>query len=49
MKIKRLALLIYGLILSAVIGLIAAVFLILESFTSELVWSSNNQLLETLL
>lgn len=49
MKIKRLALLIYGLILSAVIGLIAAVFLILEGFTSELVWASNNQLLETLL
>lgn len=35
--------------LSTVIGVIAASFLILEGFTSELIWSSNNKLIETLL
>ncbi len=48
-KIKRVALVGYGFLLSAIIGVIAAIFLILEGFTSELVWSSNNRLLESML
>ena len=46
---KRLALFSYGLILSAVIGVIAALFLIIENLLSELVWMTNNQLLQILL
>ncbi|WP_201307272.1 chloride channel protein [Companilactobacillus farciminis] len=46
---KRLALFSYGLILSAVIGVIAALFLIIENLLSELVWTTNNQLLQILL
>lgn len=48
-KIKRVFLFSYGLLLSAVIGIIAATFLILESFMSELVWSGDNFLVHTLL
>lgn len=48
-KIKRVALVGYGFLLSAIIGVIAAIFLILEGFTSELIWSSNNRLLESML
>lgn len=48
-EIKRFFLVIYGLILSTVIGVIAAVFLVLEGFTSELIWSSNNKAIEALL
>ncbi|KRK95331.1 chloride channel protein [Companilactobacillus futsaii] len=46
--IKRIALVSYGLILSAVIGVIAALFLIIENLLSELVWMTNNQLLQIL-
>lgn len=46
---KRIALVSYGLILSAVIGVIAALFLIIENLLSELVWMTNNQLLQILL
>ena len=49
MTIKRLALLGYGLALSAVIGIIAAAFLILEGLMTDLVWSSHNQIFETFL
>ncbi|GEO64515.1 hypothetical protein [Companilactobacillus nantensis] len=44
--IKRFVLVVYGFILSAIIGIIAAIFLVLEGFTSELVWSNHNQILE---
>ena len=46
---KRIALVSYGLILSAVIGVIAALFLIIENLLSELVWMTSNQLLQILL
>lgn len=45
-NVKHLALFSYGLFLSAVIGIIAAIFLVLESGLSELVWSGNNQILQ---
>lgn len=44
--IKRVVLVAYGFILSAIIGLIAATFLVVEGFTSKLVWSSHNQIIE---
>lgn len=44
--IKRFVLVVYGFILSAIIGVIAAIFLVVEGFTSELVWSSYNQVIE---
>ncbi|WP_223876510.1 chloride channel protein [Companilactobacillus huachuanensis] len=40
---------IYGFLLSAIIGVIAGLFLILEGITSEAVWSSNNRLVEAVL
>jgi len=48
-EIKQVALLFYGFLLSAIIGVIAAVFLVLEGFTTKLVWSSHNQILESVL
>lgn len=44
--IKQTILLAYGLILSTVIGIIAAAFLVLEGELSELVWMSDNHLVE---
>ncbi|KRN98681.1 chloride channel protein [Companilactobacillus kimchiensis] len=47
--IKDIILIVYGLFLSAVIGLIAAAFLITEGFFSDIVWVSNNQILQIIL
>lgn len=47
--IKKIVFVGYGLFLSAIIGLIAAAFLIVENYLTNSVWSNNNQLLETLL
>lgn len=47
--IKKIIFVCYGLFLSAIIGLIAAAFLILENFLTNSVWSNNNQILEALL
>jgi len=47
--IKHTYLVIYGLFLSMIIGIVAAVFLILENLLSEIVWSSHNQIIQTIL
>lgn len=47
MNIKRVAMLSYGIFLSAVIGIVAAGFLIIENLLSEVVWSNSNHLLQT--
>jgi H+/Cl- antiporter ClcA len=47
MVIKKIAFVSYGLFLSAVIGLIAAVFLVLENFITEIIWHGQNHLVQT--
>lgn len=47
--IKKIIFVGYGFFLSAIIGLIAAGFLIIENFLTESVWSNNNQILQTIL
>jgi len=44
--VKHVYLVIYGLFLSMVIGLIAAVFLILENGLTEIVWATHNQIIQ---
>ncbi|MFH5812005.1 chloride channel protein [Companilactobacillus sp. FL22-1] len=48
-QIKRLAMFGYGLYLSAVIGVIAAAFLILEGLLSDLIWTDSNHIFQTIL
>ena len=47
MVIKKIAFVSYGLFLSAVIGLIAAVFLVLENFITEIIWHGQNHFVQT--
>lgn len=47
--IKKVLFVSYGLLLSAIIGLIAAVFLVVEGFLTKVAWISNNQIVQTLL
>lgn len=49
MAVKGILLFLYGLLLSTVIGVIAAAFLILEGLMTDLVWVSNNQVIQTIL
>ena len=49
MVVKAILLFLYGLLLSAVIGVIAAAFLILEGAMTGLVWTSDNQVIQTIL
>lgn len=49
MAVKGILLFLYGLLLSAVIGVIAAAFLILEGAMTGLVWTSDNQVIQTIL
>lgn len=49
MAIKTFNLAIYGLLLSAVIGVIAAIFLVVEGLMTDLVWASNNHIIQTII
>jgi len=47
--IKKVLFVGYGLILSAIIGLIAAAFLVIEGFMTKVIWLSNSYVFQTFL
>lgn len=47
--IKKVLFVSYGLLLSAIIGLIAAAFLVIEGFLTKVVWLSNSHIFQTVL
>lgn len=49
MAIKKVLFVGYGLILSAIIGLIAAAFLVIEGFMTKVIWLSNSYVFQTFL
>lgn len=49
MAIKKVLFVGYGLILSAIIGLIAADFLVIEGFMTKVIWLSNSYVFQTFL
>lgn len=47
--IKKVLFVSYGLLLSAIIGLIAAAFLVIEGFLTKIIWLSNSHFFQTFL
>jgi len=47
--VKKIVFVSYGLYLSAVIGIIAAIFLVLENGLTNIIWSNNNHLIQVIL